>query len=227
MINILVAEDEFYIANLIKISLEQAGYNCMLAEDGEQALKLVEEQEFDLVLLDIMMPKISGVDVCMKVREFSTVPIIMLTAKSEDSDKLMGFESGADDYITKPFNILELRARIRALLRRSAISDQKPKSNITVFKNITVDSDRKMVEKDGKYVELTSKEFDIIELFVKNPGKVYSRESLLDLIWGYDYQGDIRTVDVHVHRLRDKLEGNPSGPGLIVTKWGVGYYLRP
>ncbi len=224
---ILVVDDEKLLVKGIKFNLENEGYEVDTAYDGEEALNMAKARDYDLLILDIMMPKISGVDVCMKVREFSTVPIIMLTAKSEDSDKLMGFESGADDYITKPFNILELRARIRALLRRSAISDQKPKSNITVFKNITVDSDRKMVEKDGKYVELTSKEFDIIELFVKNPGKVYSRESLLDLIWGYDYQGDIRTVDVHVHRLRDKLEDNPSDPGLIVTKWGVGYYLRP
>ena len=224
---ILVVDDEKLLVKGIKFNLENEGYEVDTAYDGEEALNMAKARDYDLLILDIMMPKISGVDVCMKVREFSTVPIIMLTAKSEDSDKLMGFESGADDSITKPFNILELRARIRALLRRSAISDQKPKSNITVFKNITVDSDRKMVEKDGKYVELTSKEFDIIELFVKNPGKVYSRESLLDLIWGYDYQGDIRTVDVHVHRLRDKLEDNPSDPGLIVTKWGVGYYLRP
>ena len=224
---ILVVDDEKLLVKGIKFNLENEGYEVDTAYDGEEALNMAKARDYDLLILDIMMPKISGVDVCMKVREFSTVPIIMLTAKSEDSDKLMGFESGADDYITKPFNILELRARIRALLRRSAISDQKPKSNITVFKNITVDSDRKMVEKDGKYVELTSKEFDIIELFVKNPGKVYSRESLLDLIWGYDYQGDIRTVDVHVHRLRDKLEDNPSDPGLIVTKWGAGYYLRP
>ena len=224
---ILVVDDEKLLVKGIKFNLENEGYEVDTAYDGEEALNMAKARDYDLLILDIMMPKISGVDVCMKVREFSTVPIIMLTAKSEDSDKLMGFESGADDYITKPFNILELRARIRALLRRSAISDQKPKSNITVFKNISVDSDRKMVEKDGKYVELTSKEFDIIELFVKNPGKVYSRESLLDLIWGYDYQGDIRTVDVHVHRLRDKLEDNPSDPGLIVTKWGVGYYLRP
>ena len=224
---ILVVDDEKLLVKGIKFNLENEGYEVDTAYDGEEALNMAKARDYDLLILDIMMPKISGVDVCMKVREFSTVPIIMLTAKSEDSDKLMGFESGADDYITKPFNILELRARIRALLRRSAISDQKPKSNITVFKNITVDSDRKMVEKDGKYVELTSKEFDVIELFVKNPGKVYSRESLLDLIWGYDYQGDIRTVDVHVHRLRDKLEDNPSDPGLIVTKWGVGYYLRP
>lgn len=224
---ILVVDDEKLLVKGIKFNLENEGYEVDTAYDGEEALNMAKARDYDLLILDIMMPKISGVDVCMKVREFSTVPIIMLTAKSEDSDKLMGFESGADDYITKPFNILELRARIRALLRRSAISDQKPKSNITVFKNISVDSDRKMVEKDGKYVELTSKEFDLIELFVKNPGKVYSRESLLDLIWGYDYQGDIRTVDVHVHRLRDKLEDNPSDPGLIVTKWGVGYYLRP
>ena len=224
---ILLAEDERSLSRAVVALLERSHYSADAVYDGEEALNMAKARDYDLLILDIMMPKISGVDVCMKVREFSTVPIIMLTAKSEDSDKLMGFESGADDYITKPFNILELRARIRALLRRSAISDQKPKSNITVFKNITVDSDRKMVEKDGKYVELTSKEFDIIELFVKNPGKVYSRESLLDLIWGYDYQGDIRTVDVHVHRLRDKLEDNPSDPGLIVTKWGVGYYLRP
>ena len=224
---ILVVDDEKLLVKGIKFNLENEGYEVDTAYDGEAALNLAKTNDYDLLILDIMMPKLSGVEVCMRVREFSTVPIIMLTAKSEDSDKLVGFESGADDYVTKPFNILELKARIRALLRRSAISDQRDESNKLQFRDITVDTDRRTVEKDGKYVELTSKEFDILELLIKNPGRVYSRENLLNIIWGYDYQGDIRTVDVHVHRLRDKLESDPSAPDLIATKWGVGYYIKP
>lgn len=224
---ILVVDDEKLLVKGIKFNLENEGYEVDTAYDGEAALNLAKTNDYDLLILDIMMPKLSGVEVCMRVREFSTVPIIMLTAKSEDSDKLVGFESGADDYVTKPFNILELKARIRALLRRSAINDQRDESNKLQFRDITVDTDRRTVEKDGKYVELTSKEFDILELLIKNPGRVYSRENLLNIIWGYDYQGDIRTVDVHVHRLRDKLESDPSAPDLIATKWGVGYYIKP
>ena len=224
---ILVVDDEKLLVKGIKFNLENEGYDVDVAYDGEAALNMAKTNEYDLLILDIMMPKISGVDVCMKVREFSTVPIIMLTAKSEDSDKLVGFESGADDYVTKPFNILELKARIRALLRRAAISDQKAESNKVQVRDITIDVDRHTVEKNGRFIELTGKEFDLIELLAKNPGRVYSRENLLNIVWGYDYQGDIRTVDVHVHRLRDKLEDNPSDPSLILTRWGVGYYIKP
>lgn len=224
---ILVVDDEKLLVKGIKFNLENEGYDVDAAYDGEAALNMARTNEYDLLILDIMMPKLSGVDVCMKVREFSTVPIIMLTAKSEDSDKLVGFESGADDYVTKPFNILELKARIRALLRRAAISDQKTESNKVTVRDITIDVDRHTVEKNDSFIELTGKEFDLIELLAKNPGRVYSRENLLNIIWGFDYQGDIRTVDVHVHRLRDKLEDNPSDPSLILTRWGVGYYIKP
>lgn len=225
---ILVVDDERLLVKGIKFNLENEGYQVDAAYDGEEALSLASSNSYNLVILDIMMPKISGIDVCMRIREFSTVPIIMLTAKSEDSDKLMGFECGADDYMTKPFNILELKARIRALLRRSAINEQKTSENSVIsLRNISIDTSRRTLEKNGTYIELTGKEFDLIELFLNNPGRVYSRENLLDIVWGGDYKGDIRTVDVHVHRLRDKLEDDPSDPKLILTKWGVGYYIKP
>lgn len=224
---ILVVDDEKLLVKGIKFNLENEGYQVDVAYDGEEAMGLAKTNKYDLIILDIMMPKISGIDVCMGIREFSTVPIIMLTAKSENADKLMGFECGADDYVTKPFNILELKARIRALLRRSAISEQQAESSKIQIRDIVIDADRRTVQKNGEYIELTSKEFDLIELFARNPGRVYSRENLLNIIWGYDYQGDIRTVDVHVHRLRDKLENDPSEPDMILTKWGVGYYIRP
>ncbi len=225
---ILVVDDERLLVKGIKFNLENEGYQVDAAYDGEEALSLASSNSYNLIILDIMMPKISGIDVCMRIREFSTVPIIMLTAKSEDSDKLMGFECGADDYMTKPFNILELKARIRALLRRSAINEQKTSENSVIsLRNISIDTSRRTLEKNGTYIELTGKEFDLIELFLNNPGRVYSRENLLDIVWGGDYKGDIRTVDVHVHRLRDKLEDDPSDPKLILTKWGVGYYIKP
>ena len=225
---ILVVDDERLLVKGIKFNLENEGYQVDAAYDGEEALSLASLNSYNLIILDIMMPKISGIDVCMRIREFSTVPIIMLTAKSEDSDKLMGFECGADDYMTKPFNILELKARIRALLRRSAINEQKTSENSVIsLRNISIDTSRRTLEKNGTYIELTGKEFDLIELFLNNPGRVYSRENLLDIVWGGDYKGDIRTVDVHVHRLRDKLEDDPSDPKLILTKWGVGYYIKP
>ena len=225
---ILVVDDEQLLVKGIRFNLENEGYQVDTAFDGEAALNLASVNKYDLIILDLMLPKLSGIDVCMKVREFSTVPIIMLTAKGEDSDKLIGFESGADDYVTKPFNILELKARIRALMRRSAISDQTqtPANRLTI-RDIVIDLDRRVGEKNGKLIEFTSKEFDLVELLFRNPGRVYSRENLLDIIWGFDYQGDIRTVDVHIHRLRDKLEDDPSYPDLIMTKWGVGYYIRP
>ena len=199
---ILVVDDEKTIVKGIKFNLENEGYQVDVCYDGETAVDMARRGEYAVILLDLMMPKLDGLGACQQIRQFSTVPIIMLTARSEDADKLIGFESGADDYITKPFNILELKARIRALIRRSS-----------------------MAPRFGQNVELTLKEFDLIELLMRNPGKVYSREQLLDLVWGYDYQGDIRTVDVHIRRLREKLERNPAAPEYIITKWGVGYYF--
>lgn len=173
-----------------------------------------------------MMPKMDGLEACMKIRSFSSVPIIMLTARSEDTDKLIGFEYGADDYITKPFNILELKARVRALLRRSAMTTQTSSTAKITGGEIILDLEKRIAEKDGVSVDLTAREFDIIELLMRNPNKVYSRENLLNLIWGYDYQGDVRTVDVHVRRIREKLENNPASPEHVMTKWGVGYYFK-
>ena len=173
-----------------------------------------------------MMPKLSGLEVCMRIREFSTVPIIMLTARVDDMDKIIGFEYGADDYVTKPFNILELKARIRALLRRSSLTNQSESRSVVETGDIAIDCDKRVVLKKGESVELTSREFDVLELLMKNPGRVYSRENLLNIVWGYDFQGDIRTLDVHIHRLRDKLETNPAEPEYIITKWGVGYYFK-
>ena len=199
---ILVVDDEKTIVKGIKFNLENEGYQVDVCYDGETAVDMARRGEYAVILLDLMMPKLDGLGACQQIRQFSTVPIIMLTARSEDADKLIGFESGADDYITKPFNILELKARIRALIRRSSMAPAAP------------------AEPDGgKLVR------GHIEMLMRNPGKVYSREQLLDLVWGYDYQGDIRTVDVHIRRLREKLERNPAAPEYIITKWGVGYYF--
>lgn len=228
MAKILVVDDEQVLVKGIKFNLEHEGYQVEVGYDGEQAVELAREGSFDLILLDLMMPKIDGLQACMRIREFSNVPVIMLTAKGEDADKLMGFESGADDYITKPFNILELKARIRALIRRSSMAPAapaEPDSGKLVRGHIEIDPERRSAHRFGQNVELTLKEFDLIELLMRNPGKVYSREQLLDLVWGYDYQGDIRTVDVHIRRLREKLERNPAAPEYIITKWGVGYYF--
>lgn len=224
---ILVVDDEKLLIKGIKFNLEHEGYEVDTGFDGEEAVEKARTGAYDLIILDLMMPKLDGLSACMLIREFSTVPIIMLTAKSEDTDKLIGFEYGADDYITKPFNILELKARIRALLRRSAIQGQavEDAGRITMG-HIAIEPLRRNAERDGKPVELTVKEFDLIELLMKNPGRVYSRENLLDIIWGYDYQGDIRTVDVHIRRLREKLEHTPASPEWIMTKWGVGYYFK-
>ena len=222
---ILVVDDEKLLVKGIKFNLENDGYDVDTAYDGEEAVSKARETNYDLILLDIMMPKVSGLEACMMIREFSNVPIIMLTAKSEDMDKLIGFEQGTDDYITKPFNILELKARIRALLRRSTPSD--PHSlNRLMLGDITLDSDERNTYKNGVPVELTAREFDLIELLMRNAGHVYSRENLLDIIWGYEYQGEIRTVDVHIRRLREKLETVPAQPEYILTKWGVGYYFK-
>jgi two-component system response regulator VicR len=224
-LRILVVDDEKLLVKGIKFNLENEGYQVDVAFDGEEAVKLARNCPFDLIILDLMMPKMDGLETCMLIRGFSNVPIIMLTAKSEDIDKVIGLEYGADDYVTKPFNILELKARIKALLRRSAIAKGDEGARIAVG-DIVMDVSKRTVEKDGRAVDLTGKEFDLMELMLRNPGRVYSRENLLDVIWGYDYQGDIRTVDVHVHRLREKLEKNPAEPECIMTKWGVGYYLK-
>ena len=223
---ILVVDDEKLLVKGIKFNLENDGYEVVAAYDGEEAVELARNGNFDLIILDIMMPKCSGLDACMMIREFSNVPIIMLTAKGEDMDKLIGFEHGTDDYLTKPFNILELKARIRALLRRAAPQDTKENASRITAGDITLDSDERNAYKNGVPVELTAREFDLMELLMRNPGHVYSRENLLDIIWGYEYQGEIRTVDVHVRRLREKLEKVPAQPEYIMTKWGVGYYFK-
>ena len=221
---ILVVDDERVIVKGIKFNLENEGYEVETGFDGEQAVAMAKAGQFDLIILDLMMPKIDGLQACMRIREFSNVPIIMLTARDEDTDKVIGFECGADDYVTKPFNILELKARIRAMLRRTAGTAKQMEGQRLSLGVITLDSDTRSAWKNGEPVELTAKEFDIIELLAKHPGRVYSRENLLNLIWGYEYQGDDRTVDVHIRRLREKLEPNPASPVHILTKWGVGYY---
>ena len=226
---ILVVDDEELLVKGLKFNLENEGYEVDVCYDGQTAVEMAAANSYGLILLDLMMPRLDGLSACMKIRERSTVPIIMLTAKSEDTDKLIGFEYGADDYITKPFNILELKARVRALLRRSSMQQtagaQNSPGRIT-RSFITIDTERRTAEVDGRVIDLTVKEFDLAELLMRNPGKVYSRENLLDLVWGYDYQGDIRTVDVHIRRLREKLERNPAAPECIITKWGVGYYFK-
>lgn len=225
---ILVVDDEKNIVKGIKFNLENEGYQVDVCYDGETAVDMARRGEYAVILLDLMMPKLDGLGACQQIRQFSTVPIIMLTARSEDADKLIGFESGADDYITKPFNILELKARIRALIRRLSMAPAapaEPDGGKLVRGHIEIDPERRSARRFGQNVELTLKEFDLIELLMRNPGKVYSREQLLDLVWGYDYQGDIRTVDVHIRRLREKLERNPAAPEYIITKWGVGYYF--
>ena len=225
MAKILVVDDEQVLVKGIKFNLEHEGYQVEVGYDGEQAVEMARDGRFDLILLDLMMPKIDGLQACMRIREFSNVPVIMLTAKGEDADKIMGFECGADDYITKPFNILELKARVRALLRRSGAAAQKAGGGELVAGHIRLDPGERSAWRDGTPVELTAKEFDLMELLMRNPGRVYSRENLLNVVWGYEYIGDYRTVDVHVRRLREKLELDPANPEYIRTKWGVGYYL--
>ena len=223
---ILVVDDEAVLVKGIRFNLQSEGYEVITGSDGMEALHLVREENPDLVILDVMMPNMDGMTACGKIREFSNVPIILLTAKTDDMDKLMGFDHGADDYITKPFNILELKARIRALLRRSGNSEKKSAGNILTIGNITLDLDSRNSYRSGIMVDLTAKEFDVIEFLMRNPNRVYSREALLDTIWAYEYRSDIRTVDVHIRRLREKLEENPAEPQYILTKWGVGYYFR-
>ena len=223
---ILVVDDEKVLVKGIKFNLESEGYQVEVGYDGQEAVDMAREGSFDLILLDLMMPRLDGLQACMRIREFSTVPIILLTAKGEDADKLIGFESGADDYITKPFNILELKARIRALLRRAGMAQQEAGGGRLTAGHILLDSDMRAVWREGEAVELTAKEFDLMELLMRNPGRVYSRENLLNIVWGYEYGGEYRTVDVHIRRLREKLELDPANPEYILTKWGVGYYLK-
>ncbi|MDR1538405.1 MAG: response regulator transcription factor [Clostridiales bacterium] len=225
---ILVVDDEKSIVKGIKFSLEQDEMLVDVAYDGEEALRLAKANEYNLILLDVMLPKIDGLSVCQQIREFSSVPIIMVTAKGEDMDKIMGLEYGADDYLTKPFNILELKARIRAILRRSGKKGEEAqeKSTKAKIRDLEIDYVARRVFVEGRETSLTAKEFDLLELFTETPGKVYSREDLLNTVWGYDFPGDARTVDVHVRRLREKIEKNPSDPRYINTKWGVGYYFN-
>ena len=210
----------------IRFNLQNDGYEVITGSNGLEAVEAVQTQNPDLVILDVMMQEMDGLEACNKIREFSNVPIILLTAKTDDMDVLMGFENGADDYLTKPFNILEVKARIRALLRRAGTSTQQKKhTNCLVHGAITLDLDQRVARRDGHPVELTAKEFDLMELLMRNPGRVYSRENLLNVVWGYEYVGEFRTVDVHIRRLREKLEPDPANPTHILTKWGVGYYL--
>ena len=222
---ILVVDDEELLVKGIRFNLQNEGYEVITGSNGLEAIQAVQTQNPDLVVLDVMMPEMDGLTACTKIRSFSNIPIILLTAKAADMDKLMGFDHGADDYLTKPFNILELKARIRALLRRSGADDKKSSNQLTIG-SISLDLDSRNAYKAGQLVELTAKEFDVIEFLMRNPNRVYSRENLLDTIWAYEYRSDIRTVDVHIRRLREKLEENPAEPNYIMTKWGVGYYLR-
>ncbi len=223
---ILVVDDEAVLVKGLKFNLENEGYQVEVGYDGQTAVDLARSGSFDLIILDLMMPKLDGIQACMRIREFSSVPIIILTAKGEDSDKLVGFECGADDYITKPFNILELRARIRALLRRAGMAQQRVSGVRLSEGPIVLDVDQRVAWRGEERVELTAKEFDLMELLMRNPGRVYSRENLMNIVWGYEYAGDYRTVDVHIRRLREKLEPDPANPKYILTKWGVGYYLK-
>ena len=225
MAKILVVDDEKVLVKGVKFNLENEGYQVEVGYDGQEAVDLAREGSFDLIMLDLMMPKIDGLQACMRIREFSNVPIIMLTAKGEDTDKIIGFECGADDYITKPFNLLELKARVRALLRRSGSAGQKQEAGQLTVGHILLDPAQRAAWRDGQRVELTAKEFDLMELLMRNPGRVYSRENLLNIVWGYEYIGDYRTVDVHIRRLREKLELDSANPEYIRTKWGVGYSL--
>ncbi|MDE7331995.1 MAG: response regulator transcription factor [Lachnospiraceae bacterium] len=221
---VLVVDDEKLIVKGIRFSLEQDGMEVDCAYDGEEALEMIRGKEYDIILLDVMLPKLTGFEVCQQIREFSTVPVVMLTAKGEDMDKILGLEYGADDYITKPFNILEVKARIKAIIRRTS---PKPKEAAGIIENgdMKLDCEGRRVYAAGKEINLTAKEFELLELLVVNANKVYSRENLLKLVWGSDYPGDVRTVDVHIRRLREKIEQNPSEPKYVHTKWGVGYYF--
>lgn len=223
---ILVVDDEALLVKGIRFNLQNEGYEVITGSDGLEAVVAVREQQPDLVVLDVMMPNMDGMTACSKIREFSDVPIILLTAKTDDMDKLMGFDQGADDYLTKPFNILELKARIRALLRRTSPREETVSENKLTIGTISLDLDGRNAYRNGTLADLTAKEFDVIEFLMRNPNRVYSREALLDTLWAYEYRSDIRTVDVHIRRLREKLEENPAEPKYIMTKWGVGYYFK-
>ncbi len=222
---ILVVDDEDLLVKGIRFNLQNDGYEVITGSNGQEAVASAKNETPDLIVLDVMMPEKDGLTACAEIREFSDVPIILLTAKADDMDKLMGFEHGADDYLTKPFNILELKARIRALLRRAAGKSEK-NTSILSLGTISLDLDARNAYSSGKHVELTAKEFDLIEFLMKNPNRVYSREALLDTVWAHDYRSDIRTLDVHIRRLREKLEEDPAKPQYIMTKWGVGYYFK-
>ncbi|GFI35857.1 response regulator transcription factor [Lachnospiraceae bacterium 50-23] len=224
---VLVVDDEKLIVKGIRFSLEQDSMEVDCAYDGEEALKLARENAYDMILLDVMLPKYTGFEVCQQIREFSDVPIIMLTAKGEDMDKILGLEYGADDYITKPFNILEVKARIKAIMRRVGKKNgESSNDKVIVKRDMKIDCESRRVVIGEKEINLTAKEFDLLELLAMNPNKVYSRENLLNIVWGYEYPGDARTVDVHIRRLREKVEANPSDPKYVYTKWGVGYYFK-
>ena len=224
MAKVLVVDDEKLIVKGIRFSLEQDGMEVDCAYDGEEAVNMAREKEYDVILLDVMLPKADGYEVCQSIREFSEVPIIMLTAKGGDMDKILGLEYGADDYIIKPFNILEVKARIKAIIRRTA---PRSREEVKVIESgdMRLDCEGRRVYVSGREINLTAKEFELLELLILNPNKVYSRENLLKIVWGADYPGDVRTVDVHIRRLREKIEQNPSEPGYVHTKWGVGYYF--
>ena len=225
---VLVVDDEKLIVKGIRFSLEQDDMHVDCAYDGEEALELAKENHYDIILLDVMLPKMDGFEVCQQIRDFSNVPIVMLTAKGEDMDKILGLEYGADDYITKPFNILEVKSRIKAIMRRAhQEGDNKEEKAKTVeVGDLRLDCEGRRVFIAGREINLTAKEFDVLELLAFNPNKVYSRENLLNIVWGYEYPGDVRTVDVHIRRLREKIEVNPSEPKFVHTKWGVGYYFQ-
>ena len=224
---VLVVDDEKLIVKGIRFSLEQDGMEVDCAYDGEEALEMIRAKEYDIILLDVMLPKLTGFEVCQQVREFSSVPVVMLTAKGDDMDKILGLEYGADDYITKPFNILEVKARIKAIIRRTKKKAPEKETRRVIEKgDLHMDCDSRRLAIGGREINLTAKEFDLLELMALNPNKVYSRDHLLNAVWGYDYPGDVRTVDVHIRRLREKIEQNPSEPRHVHTKRGVGYYFN-
>ena len=223
---ILLIEDEVKLARFVELELKYEGYDVTTCHDGRVGMEMITNQEFDMILLDLMLPGLTGIEICRRVRKFSQVPIIMLTAKSEDMDKILGLEYGADDYITKPFNILEVKARIKAIMRRTSKRKEPAGGPVLIKGSLKIDCESRRVFIGEREINLTAKEFDVLELLAMNPNKVYSRENLLNLVWGYDYPGDARTVDVHIRRLREKIEMNPSEPKYVHTKWGVGYYFQ-
>lgn len=223
---VLVVDDEKLIVKGIRFSLEQDGMEVDCAYDGQEALDYISKNKYDVILLDVMLPVLNGFEVCQQIREFSNVPVIMLTAKGDDMDKILGLEYGADDYITKPFNILEVKARIKAIIRRSSVTETKEPPKVYSYNGLRIDIESRRGYINDQEVNLTAKEFDLLELLMLHPNKVYGREELLNTVWGYDYPGDVRTVDVHIRRLREKIEESPSNPVFIHTKWGVGYYFQ-